>query len=270
MTKQSESFTEGLRDRPDLPKERAHPFQDALDEANLLVERHQDVASRDWGNFAKNYLDGKAVFCVKVSAPAFDGQEHCFTFLVVRNGHVCRVNSEGLGSVGAEQVEVVLPETCASLNEFLPVLVAVGDLVDGPEGIIPSGIWLVGCDKVPLGGGEFLYYSMLPGHPVVWKWIGLPSLIVEPAKREAHARGTSTIALNERDHGLIESNSDPLDNFNRFPCDIVWRIALEAADYVGRFRMTLRPDTMGAGLDIPPDERFELREFALSSFDIFV
>src|SRR5258706_11509503 len=58
------------------------PLYDLIGQADLLVERHQDVFLRNWEDTAKNYADGKMVIYLLVKCRAADGKEHFLPFLI--------------------------------------------------------------------------------------------------------------------------------------------------------------------------------------------
>lgn len=74
----------------------------------------------------------------------------------------------------------------------------------------------------------------------------------------------------ERDYGLIQRGTQPEDNIDGIPSYILGRTLMDAADYVSQISIVLHSMIMGAGINVPPDKRFKLSKFSVSSFDIFV
>jgi hypothetical protein len=246
-------------------------IDDALRQSDLLVQRHNDVLARDWGQFAKNYADGYGVLYVKVEAAILDGEHRPFTFLVTKKGLVCGIanqsarDSSRASSAADSQVDPT-SQARDHANKTFPVLVGVGDFVDGPQGIVPSWVWLLGCDQRPLIGREFLFYSIL--HPLGWKRLSLPSR--QPAEWEPYARAASPVLIDKLDHQLVEGAPQMPDGFDDLPREVIRRVALQAGDYMGPILASGDVETVRPALGVKACTRLDVVELAFSTFDLFV
>lgn len=237
--------------------------------ANLFVERAQDISTIDTKTVAENYADGKQVFYVCLACHSPHGNKHRFAFLI-----------------GQEMLEFGWPDSQAvnhsvphgeavgeigrNGHQVFPVLIFVGDLVDGPEGVIPSGVWALGADEFPLACSEFLFQSVLPGHPFIWEWIGLPGIPVYAPEGKPYARRAAPIEINKRGGRFVEGDPQSLDDFNGIEGYIDIDVFLAACDYMRKIRITVDSDRVGAGLKVPVDGRFEIVKFSASTGDIFL
>lgn len=243
--------------------------QYALDQADLLAERSQHIASLNWFNVSKNYEAGYAAIYLQIETTSDDKDR--FPFLVLNKEVV-------IGGIGADEIsdrhsgdrradaKGVGANGGASRDQPFPVLIHVGDFVDGPKGVISSGVWSLGFNERPLISREFLFYSLLDPFP--WEFARLP--VVEAAEWEPYARHTSPGFLDPSDHHLVEGTSKVADGFDQLPCNVIGGVFDAACDYARSVRIVLGEDMIGCRLVVPVDERYKVAKFALSSFDLFL
>lgn len=257
------------RERPVLAEERAHPFEDVVNDAYLFVERCEDIAAIDTKSVAENYVDGKAVLHVGLTYGGSHGKQHCLAFLIAKD--VLELGWPRVESidVGAVEYEAVV-DVGFDINETFPMLVGVSNLVNGPEGPVSSRVWALGAEKLPLRRTEFLFQSVLPGHPFVWEFIGLPGVAVDSAEGEPYARRSALIFDNECDSGFIQRRSKAQDEVNDIKRNIDIDLLLAASDYVSKVRFSLSSNGVGVRFQEPVDGRFKLTKLALSTGDIFL
>lgn len=243
----------------------------ALNQTDLLVKRHQDIFTLDWGDVAKNYVLGYSALYILVSSTLPDGKKHTFSFLVVKDsvelcGVVCDEIVVGSSTVSTAKEAGRALKLGDGFDKALPMLVGVSDLVHGPEGVIPSGVWSLGFDKLPLIGREFLFNSILD--PGIWERISLP--ITHATKREGYTGSASTVEFDNIDNHFIERTPQMLDSLDGLEGDVIRQILIEACNYVMKTTVFLGQHGVGTRFDVPIDSRFEVVEFSLSSFDLFL
>jgi len=240
-----------------------------VDDANLFVERCKDIAAICTKSVSENYAGGKAVLYIGLRHYGPHGHEDHFSFLIAKE--VLEFGWSDGQPVDVASIECEsMVQVGANLDQTFPMLVGVSNLVDGPKGIIPSRVWAVGANEVPLLRTEFLFQSVLPDHPFTWEFIGLPGVAVDAAEWEPYARSAPAIAGDERDGGLIQRGSKAQNEIHNIEGDIDVEIFLAACNYVAETRFSLSAEGVGVRLQEPVNRRFELTELALSSGDIFL
>ena len=245
-------------------------FDDALNQTNLLVECHQDIFSLDWHEFAKNYALGYAAIHLNIAVIGGKCEQYNFPFLILKDGITIGGVSFDLFNIAAARTVRTDAERilkCGQdFNQSFPMLVGVSDLIDGPEGIVSSGVWFLGFDEIPLVRREFLFCSFPSG---VWEWTRLP-VVIESAEGVGYARKATPIEFNKVNCHFIEGVSQMPDSFDNFPSEISRQLFIEACNYVGAIRFMLDPDEMRVRLDEPVNSHFKVVKLMLSSFDLFV
>ena len=245
-------------------------FDDVISQPDLLIELYQDVCSRHCEETAKNYADAKLVVYLLLRHTDAHGEEHRFPFLVGKEvldigWPDCEVINVGhAGSVAPHRKAVV--KMGAYPDQIFPMLILVSNLVDGPQGIVPAGVWSLGLDEVPLSGTEFLFYSLVSR---TWERFRLPGVAIDASKWEPYARTTPPVPFHQGNNGLIKRCPKSANDFHNIESKIVRGIFIAACDYVGKLTFTMDAKRVGFGLKEPIDSRFEVIELALSSFDIF-
>lgn len=243
---------------------------DTLYQSNLLVKRHQDIFALDWHNFAENYARGYTAIYLLIKPAIPDGDEHAFPFLIIKdkitigggNAQLFEIGANSWGSSNADRMG--LPGD--DLDQFFPMLVRISDLVNGPESIIPSGVWSLGFNDRPLLGSEFLFYSLLD--PPVWEWIRLP--VAHSAEGEPYTRHTPAILSDKRDDHFIKRRAEVSYSLHDLKGEISGKVFIEVCDYVKKVRMAFEAERMGLGLNVPVDARFKVSKLMFSSFDLFL
>lgn len=239
------------------------------DKADVLVKRCNEIFSLNWNDFAKNYALGYLALHLTIKVCGVEGRQHLFSFLIVKNGVVLADANVKVGHLEKAKVRANAKtggKIGNDLNQVLPVLVGVGDLVEGPEERISSGVWLVGHNEAPLIGREFLFYSTL--YPCVWKRTRLP-VLVQSTEWEPYARYAPPILPDEGDNHFIQRRSEMADYLDRFESDVERDIFLDACDYVDAFSFNLCTNTVRLRADKIVNGRYEIVELSLSSFDLF-
>lgn len=253
-------------------QEGAELVDHVLNETNLLVQRHQDVFARNWHETAKNYLEKRLLLYAEV-AGTVEGKKYCYPFIVCERGVslVGHVDDALRRSRRTDRIDVQ-PGTEArnNFNESLPVLVGVSNLVDGPQGVVPSGVWFLGFDNPPLIGRKFLFYSTFAEHAPVWERIWLPCAAVDAPEGVPYARSAPSVLLNNVDYGFVERDAEPLSNVNRVPGDVLWKAAILACEHVRNTVFSFDAYAIGPTIDEPVDSAFKIVKLSLSSFDVFV
>jgi hypothetical protein len=254
-------------------KKRGETFDNVVSQADLLVELHQDVFSRDWEQTAKNYADAKLMIYLLLGYLGPHGHQHRFPFLigneVLNVGWLDRKVVDVGHSGWVRPHRKAMIEIGADADQIFPMLVLISDLVDGPEGVIPSGVWSLGFDEVPLIGSQFLFNSMIAGHPRTWEWLRLPGVPVDASEGKPYARGAAPIGLNQGNNGLIQRRAQAKHDIDDIEGEVVGDIFVAACDYMGKLAITMDADRVGFRLNEPVDSRFEVIKLSLSSFDIF-
>lgn len=268
MTKRA-AIRDTFRDGVPLSKKGTHTFQDVLDDTRLFVECCKNVAAIDAKSLAENYADGKAVLYVRLRNRVPHRCEHNFSFLIAKDTLEFGWPKKEFVDVSAVNGEAVAKGWIYS-DEVFPVLVDVGHLVDGPEGVISSGVWALGTNEHPLFGSEFLFQSVLPGHPRVWEFVRLPSVPVDASKWEPYARRATLDASDQCNRRLVERGPKPEDDIDNIEGNVDVEVFLAACDYVRQTRFLLDPQGVGVGLQEPVDGRFEVYKLSLSTGDIFL
>lgn len=246
-------------------------FDNVVSQADLLVELHQDVFSRDWEQTAKNYADAKLMIYLLLRNLGPHGHEHRFPFLIGKevlnvgwlNRKVVDVGHPGW--VRPHRKAVI--EIGADADQIFPMLVLISDLVDGPKGIIPSGVWSLGFDEVPLIGSQFLFN--IAGHPRTWERLWLPGVPVDASEGKPYARGATPVGFNQSNDGLIQRRAQAKHDINNIEREVVGDIFFAACDYMGKLAITMDAERIGVCLNEPVDSRFKVIKLSLSSFDIF-
>lgn len=268
MTKRLDP-AKGAGDRLVLEECFTERLNNAFRDTDLLIERSQDVFARDWSEFAENYRRGRLGLYAKLALSTDDGDEHSFSFIVVKQGVVLVGQDDDFSRTtklcsGAKEANAISQDR-SNIHKIAPVLVGVGDLVDTPEGVISSGVWSLGYDQIPLLRRQFLFYCPRSG---IWDWKWLP--VVHAPKWEPYARCASAIEFNERHQHLIERRSQMSDGLHNLKGDIVGRGFLAACHVMNTWPFSI--DSKGVRMrgNVGVDSSLEMVEFALSSFDLFV
>lgn len=247
--------------------------QDESGHSDLLIEQSQDIFAREWEATAENYAEAKMLLYVHIAGADADGKKHNFAFLI------CHQTLE-LGQLDSHELKNPLSHTLLdaegnslvklrrNAHQVFPMLIFVGDFVDSPEGVIPSGVWALGENECPLLGSKFLFQSL--GGPGVWEWKWLPSVPVDSAEWKSYARRSDVPAIDRVDHRFVQRSAEASDNLDNIESDIFGEVFLAACDYMRLVRVLLSAEGVGFTLDVPVDDRFEIVETALSSFDVFV
>jgi len=252
-------------------EEAFQPFDDIINLIDLFVQRSQDVTSIDTKTVAENHADGKLMLYLKLAYRPSNGDEYFFSPLISKK--MLKLGWPVVQCVDVRHATRVAPdaEAVAQIgfdgNQVSPVLILVSDLVNGPESVIPSRVWLFGTDEFPLVGSELLFQSVL--HPFTWKFIRLPGVVVDASEREPYARRPSSILGNQGDRSFVQRRPDPLDNLNAVKGKVDIEIHLSACNYVRETILTLHPDRVRAGLQVPVNEKYQVCELALSTGNIF-
>jgi hypothetical protein len=253
-------------------KEVSKALQDFLYHTDLLVKRSQDVLSRNWERASENYADGKLMIYLVLTYLGTKGEQHDFPFLIGKdvlelgwpNGHEVEEDR-----ATPPRHRKAMPKMRLDPHQVFPMLIFVGDLVHRPEDVISSGVWSLGFDEGPLIGSEFLFQSVLPGHPRIWEWIRLPSVAVDAPEWVPYARRATAIKLDEGDSGFVERNAKTLDDFDNIESDVPWDAFVAACNYMRDIRFSMDSYRVGVGLKEPVNRRLKVTKLALSSFDIF-
>ena len=145
------------------------------------------------------------------------------------------------------------------------MLVGIGNGVNTPQGVIASRVWLLGKNKVPLIGSEFLFYSVMSS---VWKNLWL-SVDPHTTEGESHAGWPPAVFDNKIGNHLIQGRTQMANSFDNLEADIIRERGLDLREVLNSISIRLSNDG-NAGLKVPIDFRHEVLEFALSSFDLFV
>lgn len=249
----------------DLPS-----FQDVISHTDLLIEEAQDHFTRDPRATAKNYAEAKAVLHIGARYTLASGNQHSFSFLIAKD-------VLELGWAEVELIDVksgatpsegkAVPQPGFDHNQVFPVLIFIGDLVNGPEGVIRSGVWALGHDEIPFGGSEFLFQAI--EGPGIWEWKRLPGLI-ETTEWKPYARRSDAAAFDRGHDRLIEGRAKAKHYIDHIKGDVAGEVFLAACDEVSKLSVLLKPEGVGFGLKEPIDSRFEFVELAVSSFDVFL
>lgn len=272
MTKHNEPDRKNTRDRLancDLGEKNGHAFDDAVRLTDLFVERAQNISLIDSKSRAENYTNGELLFYVLLACHLPNGQKHLFPFLIGQEMLKLGWPKQNPVDVSVYQANTVT-QIRGNGDQIFPMLVFVSDLVNCPEGVISSGVWSLGTQENPLGGSEFLFQSVLPGHPFTWKFFRLPGLPVDATEWEPYARCSTLVVFNKCDHRLVQRSPKALDYFDAVKCDIDTDVFLAACNYMKEVRITVNSDRVWVGLDIPIDDRYQILEFAASTGDIFL
>ncbi len=255
--------------RAGLFKERSHCFEDAIHDANLFVERCKDISSIDTKPLSENYAHGKAVLYVRLRCGLPHGGQNHFAFLVAKDilklgwpGHECVDES-------VAQREAVIQKRL-NFDKAFPMLVGVSDLVNGPEGGISSRVWSLGTEEIPLLRSEFLFQSILPGHPRTWEFIGLPGIAIDTAEWEPYARHATIVVGDEGNGSFVQCGAKTKHEVNDIESYIDVDLFLAACDYMRKTRFSLSSEGVGIRFEEPIDVRFKLTKLALSTGDIFL
>lgn len=257
------------RDRPVINSfhEGACGFDDVIYLTNLFVECAQDISLIDTKSLAEIYRDGEAVFYVLLVHCLPHGREYKFPFLIGQNmlelGWPHNQFIDEAPAEGKSMVEMRLD--CDQIN---PVLIGVGDFVNGPENLIPSGIWSLGAKEVPLYGCEFLF--QLLDSSGVWEFIRLPGIPIYSPEGKPYARCANAVSVNHSHDKLVQSRSDALNDLDAIERDVDIEIFFAACDYVKQISISFDADGVGVRLHMPIDSRYKLLKFARSTSDIFL
>ncbi len=252
----------------------------SIDDSDLFVQRHQKVFSLDWADISECYDVGCCAIYLIICIGIGEGKHHKLPFLILKEGiAVGGMGGKGRGRrecltdlrrFGDEQpyVEREIFYRSGNLDQAFPMFVGISNLVNGPKGVIPSGVWFLGLDESPLLWGEFLFY-FAGQNSGVWEWVRLPTVIDAP-KWEPYARDASPVVDDEVDGHFVESASEVADGFNCFPSDLNWNLLVDCCNHVRNISVTLNSGRNGLQVDVPIDGRFEVIKLASSSFDLFV
>lgn len=257
-----------------LFEKRSHLANDCLSQADLLVQLSKDIFARDWGNVAENYLSGKLLIYAEVEAISPNGENDLFRVIIGQRDLM-------IGGIGLDIVDCGNPSTAThnaerrrdggvGFHQANPVLILVGDFVDGPKGVIPSGVWFLGKNEVPLISGEFLFHTVWPNHTRGWEYIRLPGVAVNPAEWKPYARCSSAIELNERNCRLVEGCSAPSGNLYDVEGEALWNGCAQVADYVKCIGLEVLSRGVNHRTMELIDGRHKLSKLALSTFDVFL
>ena len=247
----------------------------ALHQSKLLVERSQHLFARDWGDFAKYYVEGYRVLHLRVNVTGAESVrgEQGFSFLIGAEEVTVTPYSEGAArrptrekQSSAGELTGMQDEAWKDLHQALPMLIFVGDLVHCPEQIVSSRVWFLGEDQSPLVGREFLFQSVMPGG---WKRFRLPIRAGTP-EGEPYARNAATIGLDQRDNHFIQSRTEMADSLHDFPRHVFRGQALDAANYVASLTVKLTANGAIHTVDGPfIQHSFNVVELSLSTADLF-
>lgn len=269
MTKQRIHDKKAGRDRLALGEQNSHPFEDVLNDTYLFVERCKDIAAIGTKSVAENYSCGKVVLYVGLRNRCPHRKEYGFSFLIAKD-------VLELGGVNKQSVDITAVESEAVIQSGLdghqsfPMFIGVGDLVDGPEGCIPSRVWALGANEVPLLRSEFLFQSVLPGQPFTWKFIGLPGVAVDAAEGEPYARRSSSVIGDNCYRRLVQRGAQSQNKVDDIERDIDVNVFIAACDYVRKIQFSLSAKGIGVCFQEPIYGRFEINKLALSTGDIFL
>ena len=248
----------------------ATDLNDTIDQADLLIKRHQYIGALDWMDFSKNYGIGYAAIYLLIEATLLNGGKHTFPFLIAKDKVAVGWSDNHAFDVSGSRTRRAdihrILKNGLDFNQAFPMLVRVGDFVDCPQGIGPSWIWSLGFDERPLIGREFLFYSAF--NSGVWEDIRLP--VVHASEWEAYARSAPSIQQNQIDDHFVERTSEVPDCFNDFPSKIIWKNFFEACDYVSKLTVLLDSHGVGFRIDKPIDAKFDVIKLGLSAFDLFM
>ena len=255
-----------MPDRPALSEEGfAEKLHNAFCQTDLLIERGQDLLSREWIEFAKNYMDGKLAICGRCRVPGV-GEDRLFRFILT---------NDAVRPVGAEDhfanVPIVEGHSFASggnpnINEMLPMLMIVGYLVDSPEGLIPSRMWLLCEQEAPHVGRKFLFNVPVSD---IWVWLALPCRFVQTSPRKSDTGGAALVFDGKRYGHLVECITEFGADFSDLEAQLSRRFGGVPGDYVKKPLCWLDSHGAFGVLDEAVDDGCQFSDFALSTFDLF-
>lgn len=247
-------------------------LDDLLRQSDLRVEEANDVYARDWQATAKNYVDGKALLYVLLRHRLPCGKEHFFPFLIGKNvlelgWHESQKIDVAVPEAVTEQHEIV-SEVRPQLDQIFPMLIRVGEFVNGPEGVVASRMWVLGHEEVPQRGSKFLFQSIT--RPGVWEWKWLPGICVQPAEGKPYARRSLSGIVDGVDDCFVECGAKPQDNFNDVERNVLGDVFVAACDYMRQTTIVMDAHRVGFSVKERPQSGHEIVELAVSAFDVFL
>lgn len=246
-------------------------LQEKLDHAlhltRLRLERNQDIHARDWLDFAKNYADARTALTFRFRYTAPKGEQGALRFLLLhhslRPGRLEDKAVDGDGS--SAEPERLHHWRHSDIDQPIPMLVAVGDLVDTPKGIVSSGVWLLFEDEFPLTGSKFPFQVLMPPR---WEWLWLPCYFVSATERKGDARESTFVDLDQRSAHFVESVPELARYFARLQTDIFAGHPIKPANYVGQPIVYLGPHGHLSVTEKIVDQCGEFVDFGVSAFDL--
>lgn len=249
--------------------------QDELRHSDLLVKRSQDIFASDRGNIRENYVRGYTQIYLLVEAFTVGEQKHRFPFLITQDEvTICWTHgaspTHGKTCRRSDAENNALVEMGVSFDNSGAMLNGVCDFIDPPEQIIPSRVWSLGFDEIPLVGREFLFYSTFPSHPPIWESIRLPSISVYAPKWKADAGCTAPVRFDNFENSSIECGPQALDNAHGTPSQILWEVYSELRDYILSGFVATSFDSVRVAFNEPIDDRFQFLKLSFSTPDMLV
>ena len=252
---------------------RRKSFDDALYHSDLMVKRGNYLHSVNWRNWADNYADANRMIYLRLrrSAHGREGKEQSFSFLVGADEISIAGQGKARFAVTSEDstphFDLCHGNTEVNRYQVLPVLVLVGKLVDTPKKVVPSRVWFLGQDKIPLVGREFLFE--LCDRAPVWKRFRLP-IVAETPEWEPYARNATTVSFDKRHHHLVERGTQMVDTLGELKSDVDRGQFVDACNYVRCLPIFVEHASAFSLVPKPlVDQPFEVEGLALSTGDLF-
>lgn len=259
-------MTEAETDRPELSEECfAEKLDNALRQTNLLLQRDKDLSARDWYDFAKNYADGRlgVVLHCRVGSVAKDDS---IRLLLLRQGlRPGRIHHDEC-CMAVTDTKFAPNGADAYVQKVLPVLIGIGDLVDGPKGIIPSGMWFLPNKQIPHLGRQFLFQSLFMTG--VWERLWIACDFVYSPPGEADPGNSPIVFFDESNDHFVESVPELHGNLARLQRQFFGGIAGQARDVVNHPIVRLGSNFDAAFCNEGKLDGLQFDELCISAFDL--